>query len=209
MITALRGVIGKAMTPLARALLRIGVSPDAVTIIGTIGTIAAALWLLPTGHLFVGALVIGAFALSDALDGTMARLSGRSGPWGAFLDSTLDRLADGAIFTAIGVYFLVQQEGNIAIVGASLAAACVVFGFTVSYARARAEGLGFQAAVGIAERSERLVISLVVTGFVGIGLPVSVLVVVLGIIAVASLITVGQRMAAVRSQAKAADADTP
>lgn len=204
MITALRGVIGKVMTPLARVLLRIGVSPDAITILGTIGTVAAALILLPTDHLFVGAIVIGAFALSDALDGTMARLSGRSGPWGAFLDSTLDRVADGAIFTAIGAYFIVQHEGTIQVLGASFAAACVVFGFTVSYARARAEGLGYHAAVGIAERSERLVISLVITGFVGLGLPVVVLVVVLGLIAAASIITVGQRMATVRAQIRAA-----
>ncbi|SNS47204.1 CDP-diacylglycerol inositol 3-phosphatidyltransferase [Micrococcales bacterium KH10] len=209
MISALRGVIGKVMTPLARGLLRLGISPDAVTVVGTTGTVVAALVMLPTNRLFAGSLVIGAFALSDALDGTMARLSGRSGPWGAFLDSTLDRVADGAIFTALAAYFLVQQDGTISTVGASLAAACLVTGFTVSYARARAEGLGMTANVGIAERSERLVISLVITGFVGLGLPVIVLVVTLGVIALASLVTVGQRMATVHrqiAQAKVADA---
>ncbi|GAA2528167.1 phosphatidylinositol phosphate synthase [Rarobacter incanus] len=207
MITSLRGVMGRVMTPIARALLKIGVTADAVTITGTIGVVVAALTLLPSGHLFWGAAAIGLFALSDALDGTMARLSGRSGPWGAFLDSTLDRVADGAIFSGIAAYFLLQQEGTLATAGAASAAACIVFGFTVSYARARAEGLGFQAAVGIAERSERLVIALVVTGIVGIGVPVISLVVVLALIAVASIITVGQRMATVRKQAAAAAAE--
>ena len=102
MISKLRDGVGRLFTPLARWLLRHGVSPDAVTIVGTLGVVVAALWLFPLGYLFAGTMVCWFFAMSDAIDGLMARLSGRVGPWGAFLDSTLDRIADGAIFTGRG-----------------------------------------------------------------------------------------------------------
>lgn len=202
MISSLRGIIGKIFGPLAAVLLRWGVSPDAVTIFGTVGVVVAALSLFPTGHLFLGALVIAVFALSDALDGTMARASGRSGPWGAFLDSTLDRIADAGIFVGLAAYFLIHHDGTLAVVGTIAAIACLVTGFTVSYARARAEGLGMTANVGIAERGERLVLSLVATALVGLGVSIVVLVSMLILLALASAITVGQRMATVYAQAR-------
>lgn len=80
-------------------------SPDAVTVTGTVAVVAAALWLYPTGHFLAASLVIAFFALTDSLDGVMARRAGRSGPWGAFLDSTLDRFGDAAIFSGLVLWF--------------------------------------------------------------------------------------------------------
>ena len=200
MLDGLRGGIGRVFRPIAKGLLRMGVSPDAVTIIGALGTIAAALYFFSTGKFLVGALVVAALALFDALDGTMARLSGKSGPWGAFLDSTLDRFADAAIFGGIAVFYLITEPH---VLTGYLAIVCLVLGFGVSYARARAEGLGFTAAVGIAERADRLAAVLVAAALVGVGLPHAVMTVVLGLLAVASVITVLQRMVVVRRQALA------
>jgi len=190
--------MGRIMTPPADALLRAGVSPDAVTILGTLVVVVTALWAFPTGHLFTGALIIGIFVLTDSLDGVMARRSGRSGPWGAFLDSTLDRFGDGAIFAGLLLWFVGDGDDELS---AALALACVVLGSIVPYARARAEGLGMTASGGIAERADRLLIALVATAAVGLGAPDAVLTVALGLLAVASAVTVVQRMAKVHRQA--------
>ncbi|NLE71065.1 MAG: CDP-alcohol phosphatidyltransferase family protein [Actinomycetales bacterium] len=198
MISKLRDGVGRLFTPLARWLLRHGVSPDAVTIVGTLGVVVAALWLFPLGYLFAGTMVCWFFAMSDAIDGLMARLSGRVGPWGAFLDSTLDRIADGAIFTGLVLYLAGRGEDPL---GAGLGLACLVLGSIVPYARARAEGLGMTANVGIAERGDRLTAALTAAGLVGVGLPPVVLTIVLGLLAVASAVTVVQRMVVVRRQA--------
>ncbi len=200
MLDHLRGAATRLFTPLARALLRAGVSPDAVTITGTVVVVVVALWALPTGHLFVGALVIAAMVLTDTLDGIMARASGRSGPWGAFLDSTLDRFADAAIFAGLVLWFAGRGDDRLAL---ALALACLVLGSIVPYARARAEGVGLTAKVGIAERADRLVVVLLSTGLVGLGLPQVVLTAALGLLAVASAVTVVQRMVTVYRQAKA------
>ncbi|ACZ30681.1 CDP-alcohol phosphatidyltransferase [Xylanimonas cellulosilytica DSM 15894] len=200
MFSRLRSTMQAVFTPLARALMRRGVSPDAVTIAGTVVVTGLALGLLPTGHLFLGALLIGVFALFDSLDGVLARLSGRTGPWGAFLDSTLDRVSDGAVFTGIALWFLLHTDGAVQTWGVIATLACLVLGGVVPYARARAESVGADAHVGIAERSDRLVIALVPTGFVQFGLPVVVLVVVLALLAAASLVTVVQRIGAVHRQ---------
>lgn len=202
----LRRLVAHVVDPVADALLRRGVSPDAVTVLGTVGVVVAALTLYPLGHLFVGTLVITVFVLSDLLDGTMARRSGRTSSWGAFLDSTLDRFGDGAIFTALVLYLAGPGEDP---VGAVLALACLVLGSIVPYTRARAEGLGMRADVGIAERADRLVVVLTTTAFVGLGLPAAVLTVVLGVLALASLVTVGQRIAHVRRQFLATDGSAP
>ncbi|WP_370634492.1 phosphatidylinositol phosphate synthase [Actinotalea sp. Marseille-Q4924] len=204
----LRRVVARVVDPVADALLRAGVSPDAVTVLGTIGVVVAALSLYPLGHLFVGTLVITVFVLSDLLDGTMARRSGRTSSWGAFLDSTLDRFGDGAIFAGLVLYLAERGDDP---VGAVLALACLVLGSIVPYARARAEGLGMRADVGIAERADRLVVVLTTTAFVGLGLPSAVLTVVLGVLALASLVTVVQRVVHVRRQFLAAggSATTP
>lgn len=206
MLNRLRGAMTRLFTPVARALLKVGVSPDAVTFTGTLVVVVAALWAFPTGHLLAGTLVIAVFALTDSLDGVMARQAGRSGPWGAFLDSTLDRLGDAAIFGGLVLWFFGDGDDRLAAV---LALACLVLGSVVPYARARAEGLGMTASGGIAERADRLLLVLLATGLVGFGLPLVVLQVVLALLAVASAITVVQRMAKVRRQALALAAAVP
>ena len=195
-----RGFFTSLFTPLARWLLRIGVSPDAVTIAGTAGVILGGLVLYPLGFLWWGSVVIAFFAFSDVVDGIMARLQGRSGGWGNFLDSTLDRLADGAIFAGLTIWFFTGGEDPGI---AAAAVVCLVLGMVVSYARAKAESLGYQASVGIAERAERLASVLLITGLTGLGLPPVALFVTLILLALASVITIVQRMSTVRRQAMA------
>ncbi len=200
MLSRLRGAMARLWTPLADALLRAGVSPDAVTVAGTLGVVVTALWAFPTGHLAAGALVIAVFSLTDSLDGVMARRAGRSGPWGAFLDSTLDRFGDAAVFGGLVVWF---AEGGDDRTTALLALVCLVLGSVVPYARARAEGLGMTASGGIAERADRLFAVLLAALVVGLGAPTVVMTVVLALLAVASAVTVVQRVAAVRRQVRA------
>jgi CDP-diacylglycerol---glycerol-3-phosphate 3-phosphatidyltransferase len=195
-----RGFFAGIFSPVARLLLRLKVSPDAVTIVGTLGVVIGALVFYPLGQLFWGTVFITCFVFSDIIDGLMARQSGRGGRWGAFLDSTLDRLADGSVFIGIVIWFF-TGGGNPAVAVAALA--CLLLGLLVSYAKARAEGLGMTADTGIAERSERLVTVLVATGLTGLGLPEAVLLAVLVLLAIASLVTVVQRVLMVRRQALA------
>lgn len=193
-----RAFFTKLFTPIARLLTGLGISPDVVTTIGTLGVCVGALAFYPRGEFFVGTLVITAFVFFDTLDGIMARMNNRSTRWGAFLDSTLDRIADAAIFSGLVLWYAGTGDNWLM---AGLALACLILGMVVSYARARAEGLGMTANVGIAERAERLVLVLVATGFVGLGAPELLLKVVLALLAVASLVTVVQRMLEVRRQA--------
>src|SRR4051795_9522901 len=194
----LRATMTKVLGPVAHLFLRLGISPDIVTIVGTVGVCVGALAFFPRGEIWVGVLVITAFVFSDTVDGIMARESGRSSKWGAYLDSTLDRMGDSAIFGGLVLYYAGKGENQLM---AGLALACLILGSVVSYAKARAEGLGYTADVGIAERADRLVAVLVTTGLVGLGLPEIVLAIVLSLLALASLITVVQRMMTVRRQA--------
>jgi CDP-diacylglycerol--glycerol-3-phosphate 3-phosphatidyltransferase len=200
MLRGLRSFMTKVFTPLARLLLAWRVSPDAVTIAGTVVVTVVALTLLPTGHTLVGGLLLGFFVLFDSLDGVMARLAGRSGPWGAFLDSTLDRVSDGAVFAGITLWFVLHPDEHHGLWGIAAALACLVLGSVVPYARARAESVGATAHVGIAERADRLLLALVPITFMQVGLPVVVLEVMLTLLALASLVTVFQRIATVRTQ---------
>jgi CDP-diacylglycerol--glycerol-3-phosphate 3-phosphatidyltransferase len=193
-----RALFAAIFTPVAALLVRLKVSPDAVTIIGTLGVAGGALIGYPLGQLFWGTVVITVFVFSDIVDGLMARMLDRSGKWGAFLDSTLDRVGDGAVFAGIVIWFYTGGHNTFI---AAMALACLVLGSIVSYAKARAEGLGMTANVGIAERSDRLVVVLVATGLVGLGIPQAVLAVVLVLLAIASLVTIVQRVATVRRQA--------
>lgn len=195
-----RAFFTKVFTPIARLLLRLGISPDVVTVVGTLGVCFGALFFFPRGQLLAGVLFITAFVFSDTLDGIMARMQGRQGVWGAYLDSTLDRFGDAAVFGGLAIWFFTGGED---LLMAYLALACLVLGSLVSYARARAEGLGMRADVGIAERADRLVSTLVTTGLVGLGLPQVVLTAVLAVLAVASAVTILQRMLLVRRQALA------
>ena len=197
----LRATVTKILGPIARLLLRLGVSPDIVTVVGTVGVSVGALYFFPRGELWIGVLVITAFVFSDTIDGIMARQSGGSTKWGAYLDSTLDRIGDAAIFGGLVLYYAGMGD-NRAMAG--LALACLILGSVVSYARARAEGLGFTASVGIAERADRLVAVLVAAFFADLFDSTLLLGVVLALLAVASLVTVLQRIMTVRSQALAA-----
>lgn len=186
--------------PVSNLLLRLGVSPDAVTLVGTLGVSAGALWFFPRGQFLAGVLVVTAFVFSDLIDGHMARTSGRTSPFGAFLDSTLDRVGDGAVFGGLLLYYAGRGDDMVL---ASVTLVCLVMGSVTSYARARAESLGMTAKVGIAERSDRLVAVLMMTGLSGIfDLPI-LRTLVLWVLAVASTITVVQRILNVRSQAMA------
>lgn len=191
-----RAFFTAVLTPTARFLLRMGVGPDTVTVVGTLGAVVSALVFYPRGDFFVGTLAVTAFIFSDLVDGNMARQSGRSSKWGAFLDSTMDRLGDAAIFGGLAYYFADRHDTTMFI----LSAVCLVSGAIVSYVRAKAESLGFDCNVGIVERAERLVGSLVATGLAGLGVPYVQAIVLWGI-ALGSSITIGQRMLHVRKQA--------
>jgi CDP-diacylglycerol---glycerol-3-phosphate 3-phosphatidyltransferase len=198
--------------PLGNLLLRMGVSPNTVTFVGTVGVVVGAVVFFPRGQLLAGVLVITAFVFSDMIDGYMARTSGQVTKFGAFWDSTLDRIGDAAIFGALAMYYVGPGDQDWF---AALAIYCLSMGSVTSYARARAESLGMQAKVGIAERADRLVAILVVTGGadivnrLGVGedalwaIPVT-----LGVLAVASTVTVMQRVAVVRDQSRALTQDS-
>jgi len=201
MFEHLRAFFTNLITPVARLLLRLNVSPDAVTVVGTLGVVLAAVWFFPQGELLLGVLVITAFVFSDLLDGTMARISGRTSTWGAFLDSTLDRMGDSAIFGGLVLYYAWVVESQVL---AALTLYCLVTGWLTSYARARAESLGYEAKGGIAARADRLVAVLAAAGLSDIfDVPV-LLEVVLWLLAIASTATVVQRILTVRRQARAA-----
>lgn len=179
--------------PLARGLLRLGVSPDAVTVLGTLGVVAAAIGFGARGQFVTGTLVVVAFAVVDILDGAMARARGYSTRFGALLDSTMDRIADGAIFGAVAYWYATLGEQPT--VAAALI--CLVAAQVTSYVKARAQSLGIDCDVGIVERPERLVvvgIGGLATGLgVGWALPVA-----LWVLVPLALITVGQRLVQVR-----------
>lgn len=198
---------GTVLHPFVRLFIRMGISPDAVTLVGTIGVVVGALAFFPRGELLYGVLFITAFVFSDLIDGRMARDLGRQSKFGAFWDSTLDRIGDGAIFGGLALYF----AGTGADQGDSYLYLCVtlwclVMGSVTSYARARAESLGMDAKGGIAERADRLVSILVMTGLAAIfDLPI-LMYVTLWALAVASTYTVAFRVLKVRRQAIALEA---
>ena len=197
--TSARRAAAVVIDPIARGLLALRVSPDAVTLVGTLGACVGALAFYPRESWLAGTLVILVFVLSDLLDGTMARMSGRSGPWGAFLDSTLDRVADGAIFGGMVLGF--AHAGDTRTAAAALA--CLIGGAVVSYAKARAESIGVSCDVGIAERAERIIVAILAAFLYGVGVPYA-LPVALWVLAVLTWVTVAQRVVHVRGQLRAA-----
>ncbi len=199
-----RAFFTRVLTPTAQFLLRRGVGPDTVTLAGTLGVVACALVFFPRGHFLWGTVTVTSFIFSDLLDGTMARLSGRVSKWGGFLDATMDRFGDAAIFGGIAYYFGAVHDRVMFV----LALVCLVSGAVTSYARAKAESLGYDCAVGQVERGERLVVSLVATGLAGLGVPF-VQAVALWFLAVGSTVTVVQRILHVRKQALAAGLTAP
>ncbi|RKN39405.1 phosphatidylinositol phosphate synthase [Micromonospora endolithica] len=197
-VTARAGMT-RVVEPIARGLLRAGVTPNAVTVAGTLGVLVGALGFGARGHLVAGAIIVTVFALTDLLDGTMARMSGGSTRFGAFLDSSMDRVADSAVFAAVAYWLATQQQYS----GVAAALLCLAAGGLVSYVKARAEGLGMTCNVGIAERTERLLIVGVGGVLTGVGVEVA-LEVALWLLAAVSIFTVGQRVAHVYRQARQA-----
>ncbi|MGR4884375.1 phosphatidylinositol phosphate synthase [Streptomyces sp. LARHCF249] len=205
-----RAFFTRVLTPFAAFLLRRGVSPDAVTLIGTAGVVAGALVFFPRGEFFWGTITITLFVFSDLVDGNMARQAGVSSRWGAFLDSTLDRVADAAIFGGLALWYAGSGNDNVL---CAVAIFCLASGQVVSYTKARGESIGLPVAVnGLIERAERLVISLVAAGLSGLqtfGVPswIGVLLpIALWIVAVGSLVTLIQRVVTVRRESAEADA---
>jgi CDP-diacylglycerol--glycerol-3-phosphate 3-phosphatidyltransferase len=200
---AFKSGVRAGFDPLGRALVRAGVSPDVVTLIGTVGVVAASIGLVAHGRFIAATVVITVCCLLDVLDGSMARARGHTSRFGALLDSTMDRIADGALFASLVWWMAVTGERLLTVV----ALISLIGGQLVSYVKARAEGLGFSCDVGIAERMERLIIvgvgGLLTGAGVGWGLPAA-----LWLLAVLTVITVGQRLEHVRRQARAAASRT-
>jgi CDP-diacylglycerol---glycerol-3-phosphate 3-phosphatidyltransferase len=202
----LRTQVARVVDPVGRRLAAWGVSPDAVTVVGTLGVCGGALGFYPRGVFLLGTVVITCFVFSDMIDGAIARVTGRSGPWGAFLDSTLDRFGDAAVFGGLALWYAGRGDDLLL---AGVAGYDLVAGSITSYVKARAEGLGLRCDVGFAERTERLLVILVLTGFSGIFDAPWLRAVALWFLAVATTYTIGQRVIAVRRQAVAAAAPGP
>lgn len=194
-----RALFTRIFHPVAGYLVARGVSPDVVTLVGTLGVAGGALGFYPRGEFFWGTIVITLFVFSDLVDGTMARMTERSSRWGAWLDSTLDRVGDAAVFGAIALWYAGAGDDLLLV---ALTLYCLAASAVVSYARARAEGLGMTADVGVTERADRLVVVLVATGLDGLGVPY-VQALALWYVAIGSSVTVAQRALVVRRQSLA------
>jgi CDP-diacylglycerol--glycerol-3-phosphate 3-phosphatidyltransferase len=197
-----REAVQKVTLPVGRALVGTGLTPDAVTLIGTAASITAAVTLFPSGHLFWGTIAIWLFVMFDLLDGAMARARGGGTKYGAVLDATCDRVADGAIFAGLA-WWAVYHENSKSLLIATLI--CLVTSQVISYAKARAEASGLSADGGLIERPDRLVIVLVgsgltgIAGYWGIGWLEWSVYVAMWLLAAASIVTVFQRVLQVRN----------
>ena len=194
---SLRAPATKIITPLCRFLLRMGIGANTITVLGSLGTIASSIYFFGRGKLFIGTIVITVLVLTDLLDGTLARLS-PSGPstWGAVLDSTLDRIGDAAVLGSLLYWFIEKNDDLIPVVIVAIVASGLV-----SYIKARAESLDIKCDGGFAERTERLIILLVATGFSGLGVPY-ILAIGIWMLAIAATATAGQRLWIVYQETK-------
>jgi CDP-diacylglycerol--glycerol-3-phosphate 3-phosphatidyltransferase len=191
---SLKPAVTRAINPIARGALAIGLTPNAVTFIGAFGLVTSALYFYPKGDFFIGTLVISFFALSDLFDGAMARISHKgASAWGGFLDSTIDRITDSAILVGLTLYLVKEDDPLTAVVIGSL-----VFGSLVPYIRAKAESMQISCSGGIAERTERLTISLTAIGFEGLGVPFA-LAIGIWILLILAVVTVIQRIMIVKA----------
>jgi CDP-diacylglycerol--glycerol-3-phosphate 3-phosphatidyltransferase len=204
MLNFLRPFFARLFRPIVHGLARTPVTPNMITVAGTVCMSAAALSMFPIGELFPGAFTATIFTFTDMLDGQLARIKGSSGKYGAFLDSTMDRLGDAAIFGGITIWFM-RTDHLLGVVSLF----CLAGGMSVSYVKARAEGLGLNADVGLIERPERLIIGLTSIGLSGLGIPY-VLPIGLWALAAGTAFTLYQRMRAVfvDAKAKSAQAET-
>jgi CDP-diacylglycerol--glycerol-3-phosphate 3-phosphatidyltransferase len=184
-----RASVSRVIDPVGAWLVRIGLGPNAMTVIGTAGAVLGSLWFFPRGELLAGTFVVWGFAMLDLVDGAMARAKGNGTPFGAVLDAACDRIADGALFASITWWCFVVANNHST---AAAALICLVSAQVISYIKARAEASGLSAEGGLIERAERLIIALVGTGLTGFGLPYAIDV-ALWLLAVASVVTVLQR----------------
>lgn len=179
------------VVPVAKLFLKMGLTPNIVTIVGTIVTIAISVILIPLDHLFAAALLSGLFAAFDMLDGTMARLTTGGSNFGATLDASCDRITDGALFAAIA-YWMVYVD-NAHPINFAACMVVLVSSQVISYVKARGEASGFKMVGGLVERPERLILGLGGVGLEGLGVPYA-LEVALWLLAVGSIFTINQRM---------------
>lgn len=192
-----RAAVSRALVPLGERLWRAGVTPNAITVVGTVGVVAASVGFFTTGWWVTGSIVVSVLVMLDVVDGAVARAGGSSSAFGGILDSSCDRVADAAIFGTLAWYFA-RHDQRWLLLAALL---CLVLGSLTSYIRARAEAAGLTATVGVAERAERLIAVLLGTGLAGLGVPY-VLAVALWLLVVASSVTVGQRFVTVYRQSR-------
>jgi CDP-diacylglycerol--glycerol-3-phosphate 3-phosphatidyltransferase len=191
--SALKPAVTRLINPLARTALRLGLTPNSVTVLGALGLIISAAYFYSREEYFVGTLVITAFALSDLFDGAMARISDKGATsWGGFLDSTIDRVTDSAIVISLALPLIRNED-----VLAYPAVVALVTGVLIPYIRAKAESFNIACSVGITERTERLIIILVAAGFHGLGVPY-ILAIGIWTLAILGLVTVFQRLQVVR-----------
>lgn len=192
-----RPSVSRFLEPVGGRLVQAGVRADTITIIGTVGTVAAALWFFPLGYLVTGTIAITVFVLLDVLDGAVARAGGSGSPWGTVLDATCDRIADGALFAGLAWWCFVVANNRLL---ASATLVCLVSAQVISYIKARAEASGLRADGGMVERAERYIITLLGAGLAGLGVPFA-LDVALWLLAGLQIVTVFQRLLAVRRSA--------
>jgi CDP-diacylglycerol--glycerol-3-phosphate 3-phosphatidyltransferase len=182
---------GRALlAPIVRLAMALHLTPNSITVIGFV-IVAGAAILVGTGNLLAGAVILTAGSLLDAVDGALARATGAGTTFGSFLDSTLDRAAEAVLYGGIVAYFLRSSSDPTAPV--LLALVALGGSFMVSYTRARAEGIGLTASVGLAPRMERLVLTFAGIGLAGLGFEFA-LIAALGIVAVLSVATTVQRI---------------
>jgi len=188
---SLRAPVTRIITPVCRGLLRLGLSANAVSAMGAMGSSVSAIYFFSRGKFFLGVVITLIFVLSDALDGTMARLSDTGSKWGALLDSTLDRITDAAVLGSLA-YWLSQTNDRLL----PVVLTALVCGNLVSYIKARAESLGIECNGGFAERTERLVITFISLALAGLSIPFA-LAIGMWILAFATLFTTMERLAIV------------
>lgn len=193
----LKPAVTRIITPAAKGLLRVGLTPNAVTILGGFGVVLSAFVLYPTGHLLIGSCLIAFFVLSDLFDGTMARISKKdSNAWGNFLDSTVDRITDASILIAL---ILGLDKVNDRLIPVILVA--LLSGLLVPYIRAKAESIGVKCSGGLAERTERIVIAILSIFLQSLGVPYA-LAIGMWLLALLGTFTVLQRIMIVKKALK-------
>lgn len=192
-----RRSVARFIDPVASTLLRLKMTPDGITWLGCGATVLISVVFLAQGKFLIGAILFGAFSLIDLLDGTMARMLGTAGPWGAFLDSTLDRISDSAVIFAL-IYFYVNTVADNSRLAVVAGIVSLVMSLMTSYARAKAESLDAKCTVGIAERAERNLLiwaALLISGIFFDVIPYALV-----LLAIVSTVTVLQRIWFVRKQ---------